>query len=472
MKRSEFIAVITASTLLGALAARAGSAADAPWPERFALTLEDGWRAEAFGPFFYSEAKGENLSETTWAVIPFYSDYHNPAVEARERNILYPLYSDLQYGQERRWQLGQLISSAGGAEPDGTNATRRFTVYPFYFQQRSTDTNLNYTALAPFYGHVKHRLMHDEVFFVMFPFYAETRKGSVVTENYLWPFVTESEGPHLYGWQVWPFVGTEHKDAVLVTNGFGDVSVDGGHDRSFLLWPFCLRQDNDTGTENPVKFRASIPFFASSRSPQRDSTSYLWPFFTWVNDRDRKYHEWEGPWPFVIFTRGEGKTTDRVFPLFSRSHNATQESDSYAWPAYTYRRTHSGALDFRRTRVGFYLYEDIDERNLETGKNRRRIDMWPFFTWHKDFNGNERLRVFSPVEPALPDQRGIERNWAPFWSVWRAEHNPHTGVATQSLLWNLYRSETRNGQTKVSWLFGLFHHVKPAPVNPADAPNP
>ena len=56
-----------------------------------------------------------------------------------------------------------------------------------------------------------------------------------------------------------------------------------------------------------------------------------------------------------IFTRGEGKTTSRVWPLFSRSHNATLESDSYLWPVYTFNRTHSDPLDLQRTRVLFYL---------------------------------------------------------------------------------------------------------------------
>jgi hypothetical protein len=84
--------------------------------------------------------------------------------------------------------------------------------------------------------------------------------------------------------------------------------------------------------------------------------------------------------------------------------------------------------------------------------------MWPFFTWHHDFNGNERLQVFAPIEPAVPDNRGIERNWSPLWSVWRAETNAKTGAASQSLLWNLYRRDTAPAQKKCSLLFGLFQY--------------
>ena len=39
-----------------------------------------------------------------------------------------------------------------------------------------------------------------------------------------------------------------------------------------------------------------------------------------------KYREWDAPWPLIVFARGEGKTTTRVWPLYSRAHNATLES--------------------------------------------------------------------------------------------------------------------------------------------------
>ena len=118
------------------------------------------------------------------------------------------------------------------------------------------------------------------------------------------------------------------------------------------------------------------------------------------------------------------------------------ESDSYLWPLYQFHRTHSDPLDQQRTRVLFYLYENTVEKNTETGAEKRRVDMWPFFTYHRDFNGNNRLQILAPIEPALPDNRGIERNWSPLWSFWVSENNPKTGASSQSFFWNLYRHET------------------------------
>ena len=63
--------------------------------DRFSLTLENGSRTEAVGPFYYLE---QTESETTWAIPPFYSSNDKPDVEAHEDNFLYPLLTAIRYG--------------------------------------------------------------------------------------------------------------------------------------------------------------------------------------------------------------------------------------------------------------------------------------------------------------------------------------------------------------------------------------
>jgi hypothetical protein len=84
--------------------------------------------------------------------------------------------------------------------------------------------------------------------------------------------------------------------------------------------------------------------------------------------------------------------------------------------------------------------------------------MWPFFTWHHEFDGRERLQILAPLEPILPNNRGVERNWSPLWSLWRGESNPKSGAESHSLLWNLYCDEAAPAHKKVSLLFGLFQY--------------
>ena len=443
---------------LGLILACAAQAQDGfragPIFDEFSLTLEAGHRTEALGPFFYAQ---QLESEETWAIPPLLSRDSDPSTESEEFDLLYPLLTYEKFGMEYRWQFIQLFSASGGQNQNGLPA-KRFTIFPLYFQQRSPEPSRNYTALFPFYGHIKDRLLREDIFFVLWPMYVESRKRDIVTDNYLYPIFHVRHGDGLHGWQCWPLVGNEHKEVTTRTNGFGETEIIGGHDRFFALWPIYFHQNNGQGTENPEKFRAAWPLYTLSRSPQRDATTVLWPLFTWVDDRAKKYHEWDSPWPFIVVARGEGKTTTRFWPLFSRAHNDTLESDFYLWPIYKYHRLHAGPLDLERTRILFYLFVDVNEKNTETSAERKRMDLWPLFTWRRDFDGNQRLQILAPVEPVLPNNRGVERNWSPLWSLWRSESNPSTGASSQSVLWNLYRRDAAPTAKKCSLLFGLFQY--------------
>jgi hypothetical protein len=98
------------------------------------------------------------------------------------------------------------------------------------------------------------------------------------------------------------------------------------------------------------------------------------------------------------------------------------------------------------------------EKNTQSGEFKRRVDFWPFYTFHRDLDGNQRLQVLALVEPFFPNNRSVTREYSPVWSLWRAEHNARTGEVSQSLLWNLYRRETSAREKKFSLLFGLFQY--------------
>ena len=425
-----------------------------PLYDEFKLTLDAGHRTEAAGPLFYSEKKE---TQETWAVPPLLSYTHDPETEFKELHFLYPVMTYNRFGDQYRWQLCQIFSFSGG--PTQKESKRdRITLFPLYFQQRSSDPSQDYTAVGPFYGHLHHRLLRDEIFFVLFPLYSETRKRDVVTDNYVWPIFDLRHGNGLHGWQFWPLVGNEHKDVTTRTNGFNEVSTVGGHDSFFALWPLFFNNRSGIGTTNEAWQQTSIPAYSVLRSPLRDSTTVIWPFFNYVDDREKKYREWDAPWPFIVFAHGEGKTTSRVWPFFSQAHNPKLESDFYLWPIYKYSRARSEPLDRRRTQICFFLYSDRKEKNTETGAARRRVDFWPFYLHRREFNGSSRLQILAPLETFVAGSEGIERDYSPLWSVWRSQKNAKTGATSQSLLWNLYRHDATPVDKKCSLLFGLFQY--------------
>jgi hypothetical protein len=214
------------------------------------------------------------------------------------------------------------LSFAGGPSP-GKDERNRFTLFPLYFQQRSSDPNENYTALFPIYGHLKHRLFRDEIFFVLFPIYGQTKKHGIITDNYVFPLFHLRHGPGLQGWQFWPLIGQEHKEVTTITNGFNDQLIVPGYDSLFVLWPIFFNDYKGYGTTNLTWQQGALPFYSFERSPLRDSTAVLWPFFWKIDDRGQKYREWMAPWPLIEVARGEGKTITRFWPLFSRAHSAS-----------------------------------------------------------------------------------------------------------------------------------------------------
>ncbi len=436
-------------SLFGAEALHAGFLFD-----QFDLTLGPGRRTEALGPFFYTEQKE---SQRTWAVPPVLSLTRDPETESQEIDFLYPLMTYDRYGDQYRWQMFQTVIFSGGPT-QRESARDRFTLFPLYFQQRSSDPSEDYTAVFPFYGHIKNRLFRDDIFIVMWPLYAQTRKRDVVTDNYLVPFFSLRHGDGLYGWQLWPLIGSEHKEVTTKTNGFNEVQTIGGHDSFFALWPLFLNDKRGIGTTNVEWQQSSIPAYSFLRSPARDSTTVIWPLFNYVDDRQRKYREWDVPWPLVVFARGEGKTANRVWPFYSQVHTPAQASGFYLWPIYKYNEIHSPPLERRRVRVCFFLYNDVVEENTDTGAVKRRVSLLPFFTHRRDFNGNSRLQVLSVLEPFIPTSKSVDRDYSPLWALWRTQRNQQTGAGSQSLLWNLYRRDTTPDAKKCSLLFGLFQY--------------
>lgn len=438
----------------GCLAARADWSAG-PLYDEFPLTLSSGIRAEALGPLFVWE---EKETQRQFALPPLFSCTRDPDLESEEIDFLYPILTFDRYGAEYRFQLLQLFAFSGGKTQEENNK-RRFTLFPIYFQQRSELPEENYTAVVPFYGTLKNRLFRDKIHFIGFPLYAKTWKKDVVTSNYLFPIFHLRHGDALFGWQVWPLVGREHKEPTTRTNSLDEPEVVGGHSKFFAGWPFFFKTTTGIGTPNPEKQVSFLPLFTVLRSPNRDSMTAPWPIgLSITDDRAKKYHEIGAPWPLIVFAHGEGKNTKRVWPLFSRASNTNLESNFYLWPVYKYNRLHSPPLERERTRILFFLYSDIWERNLDANVAMHRVDFWPFFTFRRDLNGNERLQVLSILEPILPNNKSIERDYSPVWSLWRSENNAQTGASSQSLLWNLYRSDTAPGAKKRSLLFGLFQY--------------
>ncbi|MFM1768512.1 MAG: hypothetical protein RJA22_1041 [Verrucomicrobiota bacterium] len=462
-RRAGALSRLLAAFLAGAAAACAGAGEPGvelgPLYHEFRLTLEPGRREEALGPFFYrQELEAPRNVTRVWAVPPLVSYLWNDDVDYEQFDILWKLLTYNRYGVESRFQILQWFSFAGGGTQSETNVSR-FTLFPIYFQQRSAIPEKNYTALFPLYGEIQGRFFRADIRFALFPLYAQTRRQDMVTDNILYPFFHVRRGNGLQGWHVWPLLGRDRKEVTLVTNQWNEPVTVPGHDKTFALWPIYWNHHTELGTTNENRQRAVLPFYSYQESARRRSVSAPWPLgFTHTVDEDKRFEEWGAPWPLVVFARGEGKRTDRIFPFYSSATNATQTSAWVFWPLWKYNRLRSAPLDRERTRMLLFLYSDVSARNLDSGQRQRQRDLWPLATVREEFDGRRRTQVLSLIEPFLPNNGGVQRNLSPLWSLWRDEVNPGAGTRSQSLLWNLYRQDSAPEGKKCSLLFGLVRY--------------
>jgi hypothetical protein len=421
---------------------------------KFRLTLDSGWREEAAGPLYYRQTVA---GQTQWAIPPFFCRTLTPDVDWSEWEFFYPAMNYRRFGTEYRLQLAQVLSFSGGHTPED-NSVRHLTLFPIFFYQHSTETNHNYSAVFPLYGHLENRMFRDDIKFLLFPLYSETRKKGKVTDNYLYPIFDRRRGNGLTGGEVWPLAGEERKITTFSTNSMNEVETNGGYDKWFFLWPLYFNSRTGLGTTNPIVSQTLIPFYSQTRSPLRDETSYGFPLgFNAIHDREQGYVEHDFLWPLFVRAHGS-KTVTRYFPIYSRAQHNGMESDFYGFPIYKFNRLQSPPLDRRRTRILFFLYSDTVERNTQSHDFKRRVDFWPFYSYRRELDGKRKTQFFAFLEPLFPNNRTVSREYGPLWSVWRSEKNPHTGGTSQSVLWNLYRRETLGPSKKASLLFGLIQY--------------
>jgi hypothetical protein len=425
-----------------------------PLIHTFPLTLEPGEGIEALGPLFY---RREGEDSEVWGVPPLVSSARMLDGERKHIFVLPPVFAYHRYGEDWRWQFLQWFN--GSSQDRIEDDLKRFNLFPIFFWQDSTDPEQDYWAVFPLHGTLKNRFFRDEAQFTLFPVWLKTRKNEVVTRNVLFPIFHLRDGPGIEGWQFWPLLGHERKAPGARTNLSDEVEVVPGHDKWFALWPVYFRNRLGIGTDNPTRVDAALPLYFLERSPKRDHTAVIWPLFSWSDDRENKFRQFNAPWPLIGFARGEGKRLDRVIPFYSVGRTTNVTAISYMWPIWKQRQLEMPDYSRDRRQVGIILYADERETYKASGQTARRIDAWPFFSWVRDTEGNERLHALSVLEP-LKKGAAIRRNWEPLWSVWRSERDGDTGANSQSFAWNLYRRDEGPDVTKGSILFGLVQYQK------------
>ena len=383
--------------------------------------------------------RSPNDAVENMAVRPLFRWREDKAARSLEWEFLYPLMTYTRSEEDAKFQFLQILNFRKSAT-DPEAREDRFDVFPIYMSG-TTETGKKYLAILPFGGWAPNRWFQDEAEFVLFPLYARFVKQGAETRYFPWPIISVTRGEKRSGFRILPLYGEETKEGVF--------------EKRFVLWPLFLQQRTGLDGGSPEETLSILPFYVSQRSKDRDRTTVLWPFFTYTDDREHQFEQWDVPWPLIQIARGEGRTVNRFLPLFSVEHRVVREQlflremvrDNLVLLFPLYVRTQEkfvGSLKVR-DRVLWWLYSD--ER--ETGKDgsTRRVDAWPFFRYTRDREGAIQFQTLALLEAFMPGNEKIERNYSPLWALYTYRRNPE-GDSVWAFLWNLLRhEETSTGRS-------------------------
>lgn len=398
-------------------------------------------KISALGPlFFYNKDKMHN----ELGIRPlFYKKYDN--YEKKNKiDVIYPLFGYRSKDSDWRVQMFSYLISYE-MNKRGEETVKKFNFFPFIFSRYSNKKDDNYFAIFPIYGNIKNKFSKDHIKFFLFPLFLQTKKNQNINNNILWPFFGYQSGTDYEGFKIWPLYGYKK-------------NKDNTYNEQFILWPFIIKRKRVFYDDEHNTF-SFLPFYTKYKSNDIEQTSYLWPFISHYKNNKTNIERVDAPWPFINFTKGD-KTQYRIFPFYSIKKYNEDNKGFILWPLYRYNNVYLEDYIISRKSILLFIYNDKQEIPLNiSGRNSRRIALWPIFSYYRDREGNSSLRIFSVLEPFLPDNSGIENNYSALWTIYENKKFLN-GKEITTILWNTYRKESYNGSLSIKFspILPLFEY--------------
>ncbi len=402
-------------------------------------TLEGETRWRALGPLFEFRA-GTNGCRLA-AVRPLYSREHDGARRKLAQDVLWPVWNGKNWdGTAAQWRCLLLVSWRDDDVND-PRARYSFRALPFYFQGRD-DAGRPYWALFPLGGTIRDFLFYDEVQFWLFPLFGRTRVDDLPGWFCLWPVMSRSANAEIERHRFFPLYGYSRRRD--------------DYEKYFILWPFWNHARYGYAGASGTGY-ALFPLFGRVRLEDQSSWMFLPPFFRF--SRGARLNQVYAPWPFIQVSRGMADQT-YFWPLWGSKTTPGYAHGFVAWPICMRTRQFSRHNDRQRSWVlPFVYFTDENQKIPAPGVERRVRKIWPLFTRHVE-NGHSLLRA--PTLLPFKDWEQIDRNYAPFWTLYRRETTP--AAMEQEAFWGLFRHRRDADGTRRYALFPLARFT----TRPAD----
>lgn len=314
-------------------------------------------------------------------------------------HALWPLFTTSWDGDSARTTLLPVYHRAWREDDEGS--VSRLILFPFYLESRR-DGAIHSQAFSLVYGHLRGWLGRDDIHYVLFPLYFQTRKESPAGvyrgTNVLWPLFGRGVGPGKDYWRIFPFWGRREEVGREIS--------------SFYLWPIFHHKTFDLNKEEPGSLFYFFPVYGYGRSSTSRLVSVIPPFFNVKWNLDGTHKHIDAPWPIVQRVSGPEIDRWRFWPVYGRTRRPASSNDFALWPLFQWG--HSEHAEY--VNEWKYLTPLWFERTqrYEDGTARHSIDSWPLFTWDRNRDGSARFAMINPLPFVEPE--GFERAYGVFYT--------------------------------------------------------
>lgn len=366
----------------------------------------------SIGPFYSYHSSPE---KTEWALRPLVSKYVDKKEGICEYQFLYPLGRYKRSGEGRTVQFIPFVKSKKCFHEE--NKTTSSEYFPFFWGK--TKKGEPYGGFFPFYGSLKERFGRDRMTFVLWPLYSSSHDEGTSTYKFLWPFFTYIKGKNSKGFRIWPLYGQDKKEGI--------------YSKSFILWPFFIRQRTDLDTDNPKSFFAVFPLYVSTKTPSERSRTILFPLFTFYERERDNFRQRTYPWPILSYAKGDDYESRNVLPLYSYQNKKNSKNFYILWPIYKHQIENDEKTDTITDR--FLLINKYERTHFKQGNKKAKIlRLWPVFYYRQSKQGDIKFD-FPAIIPI--DDEGFERNYGPLLRIYEYRKD-YQGCEQSRFLWGLY----------------------------------
>jgi len=365
------------------------------------------------------------------AVRPFWSHVMHADAERSITDVVWPLGVFTSRGDELHWRM--LPAFGHDFDTDTSPSRHRWTVFPFVFGGRDAEDQA-YFAVFPVGGRLHEFLGRDRVWFVLFPAYARSYQGENRTTSVLWPIYSRTTGGDNERWRVWPLYGYSYNPERWT--------------KRFVLWPIWTSVDYHYPDMEEGRGFILFPLYGQVRLPGRQSRMLFPPLFK-VEWGETDHFAFNAPWPILQYVNSPDYRRFYVFPLGGRRQRGHDRSWFALWPIISGRRSERPREVLTRFRiVPFWYHEAIrkhaqdelasEDMSVSTHNKpaSRYVRLWPLGMYRRE---QEQSLVRIPDLWPLRQTPGIERNWAPLWTLYRRERTEDRRLSTW--LWGMVRWE-------------------------------